>query len=404
MSEKIPKGWKWVKLGEVAEVVGGFAFKSQHFGKHGTPVVKIKDIKPPYIDVEELEKVDTSFYNDKNLKKYYIEKNDFVLAMTGATIGKIGILKRDLKLLINQRVAKIVPKDIVNKAFIYYSINNNTFQQFIQNNIDSNSAQENISSQSIGRFTILLPPLSEQKAIAEVLSSIDDKIVLLHRQNKTLEEMAMTLFRQWFIEPTKDGLPEGWEECTLNDLCLKIASGGTPSTKIKEYYDGHINWYSTKELNDGFLFESEKKITLQGLENSSANFFPKGTIVMAIYAAPTVGRLGILTNEASFNQAACGLVPNTEVCSTEFLYLYLKSERENLNIMASGSAQQNLNVNKIKTYPTIKVPKNIMIRFNKIVIPIFHKIENNSYQIQTLEKLRDTLLPKLMSGEVRVKV
>jgi type I restriction enzyme S subunit len=216
--------------------------------------------------------------------------------------------------------------------------------------------------------------------------------------------MAMALFRKWFIDPTKDGLPEGWEECTLNDLCLKIASGGTPSTKIKEYYDGHINWYSTKELNDGFLFESEKKITLQGLENSSAKLFPKGTIVMAIYAAPTVGRLGILTNEDSFNQAACGLVPNTEVCSTEFLYLYLKSERENLNIMASGSAQQNLNVNKIKTYPTIKVPKNIMIRFNKIVRPIFHKIENNSYQIQTLEKLRDTLLPKLMSGELRIKL
>jgi len=172
----IPEGWKWVKLGDVAEVVGGFAFKSQHFGKHGTPVVKIKDIKPPYIDVEELEKVDTSFYNDKNLKKYYIEKDDFVLAMTGATIGKIGILKRDIKLLINQRVAKIVPKDMVNKDFIYYSINNNTFQQFIQNNIDSNSAQENISAQSIGRFPILIPPLPEQKAIADILSSIDDNV------------------------------------------------------------------------------------------------------------------------------------------------------------------------------------------------------------------------------------
>ena len=212
--------------------------------------------------------------------------------------------------------------------------------------------------------------------------------------------MAEALFRQWFVEEAD----EGWEECTLNDLCSQITSGGTPSTKIESYYNGNINWYSTKELKDNFLYESENKITKEGLDNSSAKLFPAGTVVIAIYAAPTVGRLGILANEASFNQAACGLIANEALCCSEFIYLYLKNQRDELNLMASGSAQQNLNVGKIKSYPAFKVPKDLMNKFKDAIQPNLKKINSNTLQIRTLEKLRDTLLPKLMSGEVRVEI
>lgn len=242
--------------------------------------------------------------------------------------------------------------------------------------------------------------IEEQRAIASVLSSLDDKIDLLHRQNQTLEAMAETLFRQWFVEEAEGG----WEGCTLNDLCTQIASGGTPSTKIESYYNGNIDWYSTKELKDNFLYESENKITNEGLENSSAKLFPAGTVVIAIYAAPTVGRLGILANEASFNQAACGFIANEELCCSEFIYLHLKNQRDELNLMASGSAQQNLNVGKIKSYPAFKVPKDLMNKFKDAIQPNFKKINGNTLQIRNLEKLRDTLLPKLMSGEVRVEI
>jgi len=393
MSEKIPKSWKWVKLGEIADVRDG-THDSPKETIDGKYLITSKHIKNGKIDFSKAYKISLDDFEAIN-KRSKVDKYDILFSMIG-TIGEMVIVDFEPDFAIkNVGLFKTRNKDL--SKWIYYYLKSNDAQAEIRASLKG-STQQYITLGDLRNFPILLPPLPEQKAIAEVLSSIDDKIELLHRQNKTLEEMAMNLFRKWFIEDAK----EDWEECILDDLCLKIASGGTPSTKIKEYYDGHINWYSTKELNDCFLFESEKKITLQGLENSSAKLFPKGTIVMAIYAAPTVGRLGILANEASFNQAACGLIPNTEVCSKEFLYLYLKNERENLNTMATGSAQQNLNVNKIKTYPTIKVPKNIMIRFNKIIIPIFLKIENNSYQIQTLEKLRDTLLPKLISGEVRV--
>jgi len=391
--------WKEKSLIELADIIPGFAFKSNDFGPIGEIVIKIKDIHPPLIDLSSTEKVNTSNYDKNKLKKYLLEYGDFVVAMTGATIGKVGRLKEKKPAFINQRVAKINAKKGVNNDFIYYSVTSYDFQVFIQNNIDSHSAQENISGNSIGRFPILAPPLPEQTAIASILSSLDDKIDLLHRQNATLEKMAETLFRQWFVEEAK----EEWENCVLEDLCSQINSGGTPSTKIETYYNGNINWYSTKELNDNYLFESISKITQDGLENSAAKLFPKGTVLIAIYAAPTVGRLGILGNQSAFNQAACGLIANDKICCKEFIYLYLKNQRNELNAMASGSAQQNLNVGKIKTYPAF-IPDDItMNKFKREIIPFFEKIEKNAMQIRTIKALRDTLLPKLMSGEVRVE-
>jgi type I restriction enzyme S subunit len=211
--------------------------------------------------------------------------------------------------------------------------------------------------------------------------------------------MAETIFRQWFVEEADDG----WEETTIENVCVKVASGGTPSTKVGEYYNGDINWYSTRELNDTFLYESSTKITNSGLENSSAKMFPENTVLIAIYAAPTVGRLGILANDATFNQAACGFkVDENKICF-EYLYLHFLFSRQKLNDIASGSAQQNLNVKIIKNLEIILPPASIIQRFKCVVRPIFQQIKLNTRQIMTLEKLRDTLLPKLMSGEVKVE-
>lgn len=293
-------------------------------------------------------------------------------------------------------------KKILDPKFTYYYLSSDQVVEELDIIAEaSTSTYPSLKPSDIEKLTVRAPiQIEEQKAIAAVLSSLDDKIDLLHRQNKTLESIAETLFRQWFLEEAQGD----WENCVLADLCKSIACGGTPSTKIEAYYTGDINWYSTKELNDSFLFESSSKITTEGLENSAAKLFPAGTVVMAIYAAPTVGRLGILGASGAFNQAACGMVANDYFCCGEFLYLYLMSKRDELNAMASGSAQQNLNLGKIKSYPAFKVSEIVMDKFKEVIKPIFAKIKTNSLQIRTIQKLRDNLLPKLMSGEVRVEV
>jgi type I restriction enzyme S subunit len=337
------------------------------------------------------------------LKSSNCKSGDLVFTHRG-TIGQVGLIPFKTKYeryIISQSGMKLtVDSRMVDPLFVFYFFKSRYGQfQLLKNESQVGVPSISTPLTSLKEIEIPVPPLIEQTSIASIFSSLDDKIDLLHRQNKTLEALAETLFMQWFVEETS-----GLEEKNLDDVCLKIASGGTPSTKVSEYYGGSMNWYSTKELNDNFLFESVSKITEQGLENSSAKLFPENTIVIAIYAAPTVGRLGILGNEASFNQAACGFIADeTKVCF-EYLYLHLLLSRQKLNDMASGSAQQNLNVGIIKSFPIPLPPKDKMDEFRNQARPLFKKIKSNSIQIRNLNKLRDTLLPKLMSGEVRVEM
>ncbi|MFA5782519.1 MAG: restriction endonuclease subunit S [Bacteroidales bacterium] len=291
-------------------------------------------------------------------------------------------------------------ENISDNDFVFYLSRWDEVRGFAEGNFEGTSGRQRVPKNCFDNLLLDLPDYQEQTAIATILSSLDNKIDLLHRQNKTLEQLAETLFRQWFVEEAEDS----WKVVKIEDVCTRISSGGTPSTKMNEYYNGHINWYSTKELQDNFLFESISKITYAGLENSSAKLFPENTIIIAIYAAPTVGRLGILSNEATFNQAACGFVTDEEKICFEYLYLHLLYSRRKLNDMASGSAQQNLNVGIMKEFGIILPPEYLMQKFRDHVRPFFKKIKLNATQIRILTQLRDTLLPKLMSGEVGVKM
>lgn len=242
---------------------------------------------------------------------------------------------------------------------------------------------------------------------------MDDKIELNRQINANLEEQAQSLFKSWFVdfEPFRNSpfvdselgkIPKGWKVNSIEDLASYIASGGTPRSLDSSYYDGDIRWFTTKELKDEFLFDSEKHISQTALKNSAAKLFPENTVLMAIYASPTVGRLGILTAESTCNQAAVGIIAKEEI-GYAYLYLLLLSERINLNNLASGAAQQNLNVGIVKRYRVLVPTIDILGTFNEIINPIFATIRNNTAQIYNLSALRDTLLPKLMAGEIAIK-
>lgn len=334
--------------------------------------------------------------------KRLVKNNDIIYSTVRPIQRHYGFVVNPPKNLVVSTGFSVIEtnKHFADPMFIYNFLTSDEIVETLDVIADaSTSAYPSLKPSDIEDLDILLPPLAEQRAIASVLSSLDDKIDLLHRQNKTLEAMAETLYRQLFAE----GADDGWEETTIENVCVKVASGGTPSTKVGEYYNGDINWYSTRELNDTFLYESSTKITNSGLENSSAKMFPENTVLIAIYAAPTVGRLGILANDATFNQAACGFIVDENKICFEYLYLHLLFSRQKLNDIASGSAQQNLNVKIMRNFEILLLPANIIHKFKYVVRPIFRQIKLNTKQIMTLEKLRDTLLPKLISGEVKVE-
>jgi type I restriction enzyme S subunit len=198
-------------------------------------------------------------------------------------------------------------------------------------------------------------------------------------------------------------VPEGWEIRCIQDVCSKILSGRTPERNHDEYWNnGTIQWFKTKELQDGYLLNSEETISDQGLKKSSAKLFPEDTIIIALYAAPTLGRMGILTKPATFNQATCAVIPDQNYISMPFLFIVLLNLRDYFHRIAQGATQQNINVQKLKETPFLLPRKEIVISFTTIILPVFENIRTLTIKNQNLRHTRDLLLPKLISGEIDV--
>ncbi|HFI8925805.1 TPA: restriction endonuclease subunit S, partial [Escherichia coli] len=251
---------------------------------------------------------------------------------------------------------------------------------------------------AIFSYTVSLPSIQEQKAIASVLSSLDDKIDLLHRQNKTLESMAETLFRQWFDVDSNDE----WQEKNVLDI-FTLVGGGTPKTSVAEYWTDEIPWISGGDISaahQGYLYSTEKSISLAGLQNSSAKLLPKNSTVIS--ARGTVGKYALLARDMAFSQSNYGIV--SKIGSYPFfIYLLVGFIVDDLLTAAYGSVFDTITTRTFESV-NLKFPSlNSIEKFNEEISPIFSKKETNTQQIKTLENLRDTLLPKLMNGEVRVQ-
>ena len=256
------------------------------------------------------------------------------------------------------------------------------------------------------------PDYTVQARIADILKNYDNLIENNQKQIKLLEEAAQRLYKEWFVDlrfpgyedtPIIDGVPEGWYISNIGSLCSRVNAGGTPNRCNKNYwYDPTIKWFKTGELQDSWLIDSDEMISQEGLDGSSAKIFPKNTILMAIYASPTLGRLGILTSNSACNQAALCLLADELKISWQWLYCKLYELRDDFNAVAKGAGQQNISADTVKKKEVIVPTKRIIDEFNYLVAPMFEKRLNLQKQIKYLSHTRDRLLPKLMSGEIEV--
>lgn len=339
-------------------------------------------------------------------KNMIIPPKSIVVTCIGSDMGKVVVSKETS--LTNQQINSIiVDQNSFDVDFSFYVLKAMypTLRSIAE---EGGSTMPIITKSVFEKIGFEAPDLPTQKKIASILSVYDEKIENNNKILKNLEQMAQTIFNEWFVNFNFPGhekvkmvdsemgeIPEGWNIGQIEDLTSAINSGGTPSTKNNEYYNGEISWFSTKELQDNFLFQSEKMITKEGLDNSSAKIFPAETVVMAIYAAPTVGRLGILTKDSTFNQAAVGLIAKKEI-GYEFIYLLLKYLRADLNNMANGAAQQNLNVGIVKNYKISIPSEGILGLFRKHISPIFNTLLQIQKENIFLKSQRDQLLAKLV--------
>lgn len=301
--------------------------------------------------------------------------------------------------------------DNIDSTFLYYVLSDDSFFDHMMSSANGTKMPRG-NRKLIPSFEIPLPPLSTQHRIASILSRYDSLIENYQKQIKLLEEAAQRLYKEWFIDlrfpghentMIVDGVPEGWEKKKISDVCTMIGAGSTPSRRNNAYWDdGNIRWVKTKELLDNWIFDTEEYITEEGLNNSSTKMFPVNTILMAIYASPTLGRLGILAQECCCNQAALGLVANEKLISWVWLYLKLFELRDEFNAVARGAGQQNISGVVVKNWEITVPNKKTIEDFAKMAKPYFENAKSLQSQLRLLTEARDRLLPKLMSDEFKV--
>jgi type I restriction enzyme S subunit len=267
-----------------------------------------------------------------------------------------------------------------------------------------------INTEILKGIPISFPPLPEQKTIASILSSLDDKIDLLHRQNATLEKMAETLFRQWFVhrpEPVEgEEAKEEWETDSLGNV-FDIGIGRTPPRKEHHWFSENptdIKWVSIKDMGASGVYISSVSefLTQDAVHRFSIPIIPENTVMLSFKM--TIGRLAISTENMLSNEAIAHFkIKKDSRLFSEFLYLYLKTYQWK-QLGSTSSIVEAINSQMIKEMEIFIPEEKTLNAFKEVVEPYFKKIKSNQTQIRTLTALRDTMLPKLMSGEVTVEM
>lgn len=418
--------WKYLTLGSLITLQRGHDLPSQDRKEGAVPIMGSSGL--------------TGFHNIAKCNGPGV-----VLGRSGNSMGVVSYCDRDYWPL--NTTLYITDFKGNDPRYIYYLLSQIDFDQF-----NSGSAQKSLNRNFVYPFEVWATSNKrEQKEIAELLETYEHKIELNRQMNSTLEALAQSLFKSWFVDfdpvidnalaagnPIPEALqakaearqalgdrrkplpeeirkqfpsrfvltdemgwvPEGWEVGQISLLCEKVQNGGTPKRDIAEYWEeGTIPWLTSGEVRQTIICSVDNQITELGLKNSSAKWLPKGTTVIAMYGA-TAGQVAFVSKPLTTNQAVCGLIPKESYIF--FNYLALERVVVSLANQARGSAQQNISKGIIEETPTVIPPDAIGQIFSEEVGRYFDRWIHNLHSTEVLEKLRDTLLPKLLSGQLRI--
>lgn len=395
------RGWKVVKLGEVTTKIGSGSTPtggSNAYKEEGISLIRSQNILDFSFSIDGLAFIDHE--QAYKLRGVIVKENDVLFNITGDSVARAcKVPNRILPARVNQHVAIIrSDQERLDNDFLLYLLQSKKEELLILSEIGA--TRNAITKVMLENLEIQLPPLPEQKAIASVLSSLDDKIDLLHQQNQTLEALAETLFRQWFIVDVK----EDWKEVSLGSIIDLVVDnrGKTPPTVD---YKTEYPLIEVNAINTSDCLVNYNVIRKYVVEETYNSWFRKHLKVNDVIVS-TVGTIGVFSiftsNIGCIAQNLIGL--RSDNISPYFIYLFLKINKEDILNLDIGGVQPSIKVPHLMDLKFKKPNIEVIHQFHELVKEYFNKIGANQQQIQTLTQLRDTLLPKLMSGEVRVKM
>jgi type I restriction enzyme S subunit len=427
---EIPDSWQWGRLGDLVDQSRGICYGIVQPGKHdesGVPMVNSQDV----LDGTVASRVEFRVAKELHarFKRSTIRGGEVLLTLVGANFGRVAIAPSSFAGFNCSRAVGIIPV-LEHPQFVMFCLRSPLTRRFLDNWANT-TAQPTFNLKEVANLPIPLPPLAEQKAIAAVLGALDDKIELSRRMNATLEAMARALFQSWFVDfdPVRaklDGrppaaldtataalfptsfqdsplglIPAGWQTSTIGAK-LQTILGGTPSRAKPEYWkDGTVAWINSGKTNEFRIIEPSEWITKEALENSATKLLPRRTTVLAITGA-TLGQVSITEIECCANQSVVAISASDEF-PTEFIYPWIEENIEKLIASQTGGAQQHINKGNVEELALLCPDRRIVAAYQTKAIPLFDQIAANCFQSRTLATLRDTLLPKLLSGELSVE-
>jgi type I restriction enzyme S subunit len=410
----MPNNWKIYKLSEVLKIIGGGTPKTSipEYWNGNIPWLSVKDFQGEQKFVSYTEKTITEVGLKKSSTKL-LPKGAMIISARG-TVGELAVLEREMAF--NQSCYGLLPNEKTDRDYLYYLV-----KQKIRElqGLSYGSVFDTITTKTFDGLDVLLPDLKEQTQIANILSAIDDKIENNLATNKTLEDMAMALYKHWFVDfgPFQDGefidsalglIPKGWEVKRLEELS---EIGSSKRIFRKEYVDVGVPFYRGKEviqLSKGKSISTELFITEERFQEIKLKF---GAPVKGDILISSVGTIGVSwlvddSDEFYFKDGNLTWLKNYKgFIKGEFLHLWLNSNIGQEQILGEtiGSTQQALTISALRSLKLVIPPKSIYHKLEENLVNSYRQNQLNLSEVATLTKLRDTLLPKLIGGEVRFK-
>lgn len=397
--------WPAMKLGEVCEVIPGFAFKSRNLGDEGIPVIKIGNITDQCtVDINAAQRLPKDRLEERH-HKYFLRDRDIIIAMTGATAGKAGRVRcpNEQSLLLNQRVAKLCPKSI-NPDFFWAIISNNRYRTTFYH-LGGGAAQPNMSGAQIESIEIPYPPLSQQNRFASILSSYDDLIENNQRRIQFLEQAARLLYKEWFVHlrfpghehsTIIDGVPDGWAKKPLRE----VAATNSESYRPKNLPD-EISYIDISSIKEGRIIAKRELLSSEapGRARRKAG---DGDVIWS-NVRPNLKAYALVLEPDESDVFSTGFTILSPV-HVPFSYLYLSVTTEQfvsyLVNHTTGASYPAVRPNDFERAELLMPTPAVLGAFHEKVEPMLRMIRKLEEQNAPLAKARDLLLPKLMNGEL----
>ena len=425
--------WTTARLGEVTDLMTGFPFKSERYVEDASAprLLRGDNVAQGVLRWDGAKRWPAIA---PDVAPYQLREGDVIVAMDRpwieAGLKYASIQASDLPALLVQRVARLRGTERLDTRFLKFLIGSKAFTDYVLA-VQTGTAVPHISGGQIKNFEFLLPTLPEQRAIAHILGTLDDKIKRNRRMNETLEAMARALFKSWFVDfdpvrakaegrdpglpqPLDDlfpdsfedselgEIPKGWRVNSIGDLA-HVVGGTTPSTKEPAYWEGGTHaWATPKDLSAlsvPVLLDTERRITDAGLSQVGSGLLPKGTVLLSSRAP--IGYLAIAEIPVAINQGFIAMAPKTGT-SNIFLLIWASVANEDILSRANGSTFLEISKANFRPIPVVTPSADVMHKFDQLARPLYERLVECAREIRSLAALRDALLPKLISGELRL--